>query len=83
MLGAYELPAESSLSHRDALAVLKRLEAEGANPKRLHLNEVEVNLRRLDELNLDPAFIKLDVEGAELGVIKGLLGTWRPVGRRS
>jgi FkbM family methyltransferase len=75
MLGAYELPAESSLSHRDALAVLKRLEAEGANPKRLHLNEVEVNLRRLDELNLDPAFIKIDVEGAELGVIKGLLGT--------
>lgn len=72
MRGAYELSAESSLSHDDALAVLKRLEAEGVDPKRLHLNEVEVNLRRLDELNLDPDFIKIDVEGAELGVLQGL-----------
>ena len=75
MLGSYELPAESSLSHDDAAAVLERLKKEGADPERLRLKEVEIDLRRLDELELDPAFVKIDVEGAELGVLKGLQET--------
>ena len=74
-LGSYELPAVSSLTPADAAAVLERLEAEGANPSRLRLKEIEIDLRRLDELGLDPAFVKIDVEGAELGVLEGLRET--------
>lgn len=75
MLGAYELPAESSLRRQDAAAVLARLEKEGIDPDRLRLNEVEVELRRLDELELAPSFIKIDVEGAEVEVLEGLRET--------
>lgn len=74
-LGSYELPAESSLNRDDAAAVLERLEIAGANPSRLRLKEIEIDLRRLDELGLDPAFVKIDVEGAELGVLEGLRET--------
>lgn len=78
----YELPAESSLRREDAVAVLDRLRAEGVSEDELRLDEVQVERRRLDELGLAPAFLKIDVEGAELGVVRGLLetlATHRPV----
>jgi len=75
MLGSYELPAESSLSRDSAAGVLDRLEAEGVDRKRLTLKEVRVELRRLDDLALDPSFVKIDVEGAELAVLRGLQAT--------
>jgi FkbM family methyltransferase len=74
-LGSYELQAESSLSRDHAAAALERLRAEGAEPSRLALRQVEVDLLRLDELGLEPAFVKIDVEGTELGVLKGLSET--------
>lgn len=82
MLGAYELPAESSLSRPDAMAVLERLEREGSDRRRLSLKEVVVELRRIDDLGVEPSFVKIDVEGAELGVLRGMESTlerFRPV----
>ena len=81
MLGSYELPAEASLRQQDASAVLNRLEARGTNPKRLWLKEVKVDLRRVDDLELNPSFVKIDVEGAEMGVLRGMsetIGRSRP-----
>lgn len=75
VLGAYRLPAQSALTREDAAAVLDQLEAEGASRERLWLEEVEIELRRIDELNLDPAFVKIDVEGAELSVLSGMRET--------
>jgi FkbM family methyltransferase len=74
-IGHYQLPAQSALNREDAAAVLDELAAEGAGRRRLKLTEIEVDLRRLDELRLSPAFVKIDVEGAELGVLKGLSET--------
>ncbi len=71
MLGSYALPAESALNREDAKRVLERLQAEGADPARLRIDRVEVSLRRLDELKLEPFAIKIDVEGAELEVLQG------------
>jgi FkbM family methyltransferase len=41
------------------------------NKKNLVLKEIVCEVRYLDELNLHPFFIKIDVEGAELSVIRG------------
>lgn len=71
----YELPAEASLRREDAAAVLERLRREGAAEDELRLDEVAVQRLRLDELGLAPDFVKVDVEGAELGVVHGLLET--------
>jgi FkbM family methyltransferase len=39
--------------------------------------EQEVEVRRLDDLGLEPGFVKVDVEGAELPVLRGLAETLR------
>ncbi len=77
MLGSYELPAEASLHRADAENVIEQLEAQGEDPARLSLKEVEVELRKIDELDLEPRFVKIDVEGAELGVLEGMRETIR------
>lgn len=40
-----------------------------------HVEEVVVPVLPLDDLELDPAVVKIDVEGAELGVLRGLSAT--------
>jgi FkbM family methyltransferase len=40
-----------------------------------HVQEVSAPVLPLDDLELDPAFIKIDVEGSELQVLRGLAAT--------
>ena len=41
------------------------------NKKFLHIREINCEIKRLDNLNLEPFFMKIDVEGFELEVIRG------------
>jgi FkbM family methyltransferase len=45
------------------------------NDKKLNIKEIKCETKRLDEFNLSPYFIKIDVEGYELEVIKGGIET--------
>jgi len=49
----------------------------GLSPRDVSLEEREVQIRRLDDLNLRPFFIKIDVEGNELKVLRGSQETIR------
>ncbi len=39
--------------------------------KRLQMREISCEIKRLDDLNLEPFFMKVDVQGAELAVVRG------------
>ncbi len=41
------------------------------NKKFLHIREINCEIKRLDDLNLEPFFMKVDVEGFEFEVIRG------------
>jgi len=47
----------------------------GIAPVTLELEEVTVRVRPVDDLGLSPHAVKIDVEGAELGVLEGMVGT--------
>jgi FkbM family methyltransferase len=67
----------------DGLASFDRVDAEswledrlyGFDPRHLELDVLSCELRRLDDLELSPYFMKVDVQGYELDVIKGGLET--------
>jgi hypothetical protein len=42
---------------------------------RFEIMEFEFETRNFDELNLEPTFVKIDVQGLEMGVIKGMRET--------
>jgi len=48
-----------------------------ARAEDFHVREIDVEVRRLDDLGLAPDYVKIDVEGAELSVLKGLDETIR------
>ena len=41
------------------------------NRKFLHMREISCEIKRLDDLNLEPFFMKIDVQGFELEVVRG------------
>jgi FkbM family methyltransferase len=45
------------------------------SPKKLELKELSCSVQRLDDQNIDPLFMKLDVQGHELRVVNGGLET--------
>src|SRR6202030_3324313 len=67
----------------DGLASFDREEAAGwlqgrvffYRPRHVSLREVKCKVRRLDDLELRPFFMKLDVQGHELNVIRGAENT--------
>jgi FkbM family methyltransferase len=82
---ALQWPVYNGLS-MDALASLARDEVMswlgptglyGFDERRLEIKTEQVKVRRLDDLGLEPDFIKLDVQGTEAKVITGGLETIR------
>ncbi len=65
----------ASLSEEVAAAWLNPRTLFGFRPEKLVIRKSLVKVRVLDEFGLSPEFIKVDVEGASLGVLKGARGT--------
>ncbi len=72
-LGALPVEARASLSPEEAQRHLDQLE--GAYGRRGDVRPVEVALRPLDSFDLVPDVLKIDVEGAEIGVLQGGMRT--------
>jgi FkbM family methyltransferase len=75
LLGATPLTGEASLDREfvaDGRSVDYLPEARGRS---VRIAEVEVPVRRLDDLGLEPDYVKVDVQGFELPVLRGLMET--------
>lgn len=54
----------------------------GITPKSLRTESTQIEVRRLDDFDLRPDFVKIDVEGSELDVVVGAertLRRWKPM----
>lgn len=68
---------EASLDRRSATGMLNRQSVYFFDPGQLRVMELQCELRRLDSQDLDPIFIKIDVQGYEYDVLKGGIETIR------
>jgi FkbM family methyltransferase len=67
----------ASFNRDDAKALYNSHNLYWFSPSKLELKEVPCSLQRLDDQKLEPLFMKLDVQGFELNVVKGGLETIR------
>lgn len=78
-----ELPLTGEASfHRDQAMHNYWMQEQVGASAAVRLVEIDVEVKRLDDLALSPSFVKIDVQGFEANVISGLRSTitdWRPV----
>lgn len=67
----------ASLDRERAAGWLRDGRLYGYDERQLQLRELRCELRSLDELNLEPCFIKIDVQGHEAAVLRGAQETLR------
>ena len=80
--GRIELTGEASLLADDAARGFWVESHTADNASELELREIDVEVVRVDDLGLDPAWVKIDVEGAEMHALRGMektLTEHRPV----
>ena len=76
------LTGEASFHREQAIGNYWMQEQIGAGSQAVQLAELEVDVKRMDDLSLQPAFVKIDVQGFEASVVAGLRSTiakWRPI----
>lgn len=70
--GQIELTGEASLLAGDAGRGFWVESHTGGDSSELELREIEVDVIRIDDLALEPAYVKIDVEGAEMDALRGM-----------
>lgn len=73
----FQFDGLASLIKEEAMSWLNERTIVGFNPRHLSCITFEVEIRKLDEFELNPFFMKLDVQGSELDVLIGAENTIR------
>jgi FkbM family methyltransferase len=73
----YVFDGLASLDPDEAMHWLGPRRLKGFDPRKLTLHSETVPVRRLDDYALSPEVVKIDVQGAELAVVRGGIETFR------